>query len=372
MISFLNKIAKPASINNVLLFSHQGEILFSPQSQPSLIINSETAKALQNIISEFKSPQAATLHFAKGLLYLHKTTIGYIIIIMSNDRVLETLIDACQSVEEKLTKEGVGKRVLLTMFDKAQDEAKPQFIRALIPFADKEVAIALMRVIANPGNLSIEARDDLLLVACQAIGYCSYFEATSCLKTMLSNHTTGTYSLDPYIIDAAQLALSQLAQVTPEPPRTPPAHEITADEKKTISKNTAPAAIVVTLPKLIEKLPEKKKIESLVAEDKKAEALKVIIALIETATQNKQFDKAEALQEWLLQIEPMALAESIRATELIEESKIALIDQEFYLVWKGIVDILTTEEFISFYHAMECRNYPSGEHIVKQGAIHSE
>ena len=374
MITFLNKIAKPASIQNVLLFSHQGEILFSQSTQPSLSVVPEMCTILQSIISDFKSPQEATLHFEKGLLYLYKTPIGYIIIVMKDDRILETLVVACQNAAAKLAKKDVGKRVLLNMLDKAQDVAKPQFIRALVPSADKEVAIALMKIIATPENLAIETREDLLLVACQTIGYCSYFEATDCLNTMLSNHTTGTHTLDPYIVDAAQLALSQLAQVKPEAHQTPPPNvkDVPTAEKKPTSRNTAAAPIVLPVPQLIEKLPEKKKIESLVAEDKKGEALEVIIGLIKTAAQNKQFDKAEALQEWLLQIEPMALAESIHATELIEESKIALIDQEFYLIWKSIVDILTTEEIIAFYHAMNCKSYANGEHIVKQGQIHSE
>ena len=374
MITFLSKIAKQASIQNVFLFSHQGEILFSENTQPSLSVSPKTATSLQAIISEFKSPQAATLHFEQGLLYLHKRTIGFIIIVMKNDKILEALIDACENVETKLAKKDVGKRVLLRMLPKAQDETKPLFVKALVPSADKEVALTLMKIIANPQNFAVEARDPLLLVACQTLGYCSYFEATDCLNTLLFNHKTGTHSLDPYVVEAARLALSQLAQVKPEVPQTPPPNTETVPttEKKTISKNTAPASIVASTPQLIEKLPEKKKIDSLVAENKKAEALKVIMSFIETATQNKQFDKAEALQEWLLQIEPMALAESIRATELIEESKVALIDQDFYLVWKSIVDILTTEEFIALYHAMNCKSYANGEHIVKQGQIHSE
>lgn len=376
MITFLSKIAKQPSVQNVFLFSHQGEILFGEYSQPSSSISSKVTPLLQSIISEFKSPQTATLHFRHGLLYLHKTTIGFIIIVLKDDNILETLTGACQNVETKLAKQDVGKRVLLKMLDKEPDETKLLFIHALVPFADKDVATTLMKIVATPGDLAVDAVDDLLLVACQTIGYCSYFEASNCLKTLLSNHTAGTYSLDPYIVEAAELALSQLAQVKPVTPQTPPtptdAKSVSTTKHKTTSKNTAPPPIISAVPELIEKLPEKKKIDVLVANNNKAEALKVIIALIETATQNKQFDKAEALQEWLLQIEPMALAESIRATELIEESKIALIDQDFYHTWETIVDILTTEEFIALHHSMNCRNYANGEHIVKQGQIHAE
>ena len=374
MISFLSKIAKQASVQNVFLFSYQGEILFSESTQPLSKISAKATTSLQTLISEFKSSQAVTLHFEQGFLYLHRTTVGFIIIVMKNDRILGALIDACENVETKLAKKDVGKRVLLKMLAKARDETKPLFVKALVLSADKEVALTLMKIIASPEDFALEARDALLLVACQTLGYCSYFEATDCLNTLLSNQTTGTHSLDPYIVEAAELALSQLAQVKPEAPQTPPANikRVFTTEKKNIGKNTAPAPTVPSVPQLIEKLPEKKKIDSLVANDKKAEALKVIIGLIKTATQNKQFDKAEALQEWLLQIEPMALAESIRATELIEESKVALIDQDFYLIWKSIVDILTTEEFIALYHAMNCKNYANGEHIVKQGQIHSE
>lgn len=374
MIKFLDKIAQPASIIDVVLLSHQGEVLFSQSSQSSLNTVVKTATSLQALISDLKSPQTATFHFEEGLLYLHRTPVGYIVITMKDDRVLGTLTEACDSVATKLAAKNVGKKVLLNMLAQAKDRAKPSIIRALIPYADKDVAIALMKIIANPDNFASNTREELLLVACQTIGYCSHVEATDCLNTMLSHHATGTYTLDPFIVDAAKLSLYQLSQVKPEAPQSQPPKEKAADTsaKTAGSRKTTATTAKKPLPRSIAQLPEREKIELLLTEGRKEEALQVILSLIKTAAENKQFDTAEALQDWLLQIEPMALAQSIQATELIEERKVALIDEQFYQVWRSIVDILTTEEFIAFYHAMECRRYANGEHIVKQGEILSK
>lgn len=373
MINFLNKIARLASIQNILLLSHQGEILFCKNNDPSQSVDQETATSLHRLNAGLNSPQALTLHFEQGFFYLHKTTIGSIIIMMKDDRNLAILKDACENVEKKLEKESVGKKVLLSMLDKAGDKIKPQLIRALIPTADKEVAVALIELITNRDDLAADARDTVLLVACQAIGHCSYFEASTCLQEMLSAPAAGD-SLNPYIVEAGWLAIAQLQRIKPVNRKYPQTtvKEVALHEDTLRSRSTAAASTAPQSPKILEKLPEKKKIDALVATGKKGEALKCIIGLIETATQKQQFDKAEAFQEWLLLIEPMALTESIRAAELIEESKKALINTDFYTVWRGIVKLLSTEEFIALYHAMNSKNYPSGEHIVRQGQIESE
>ena len=374
MITFLNKIAKLPSVQNVLLLSHHGEALFCENNPPSLKIDQQTVTSLHTIIADLKTPKTATLYFKNGFIYLQSTTIGYVIIIMKDNRNLEALEDACRKVEKQLEQENVGKKVLLNMLDKAEEQLKPQFIRTLVCSADKEVAKVLMKIIENRESLAANARNEILLAACQTIGYCSYFEATSCLNAMLSDHTAERFELNAYIVEAAQLALRQLEHVKPEEPQPqqPKVQQVSTTSNTAKSRNIAVAPKVAPIPQVLETLPEKDQIVSLAAENRKTEAVKLIAALINTATQNQQFDKAEALQEWLLQIEPMALTESIRATELIEESKKALIDENFYLVWKSIVDILTAEEFIALYHAMKRKNYVSGEHLVQQGQIHSE
>ncbi|TKB06019.1 cyclic nucleotide-binding domain-containing protein [Desulforhopalus sp. IMCC35007] len=377
MITFLNKIAKLPSIQNVLLLSHHGEALFCENNPPSLKIDPQTVTFMHAAIADLKTPKTATLYFKNGFIYLHSTSIGYVIITMKDNRNLEALEDACRKVEKQLEQENVGKKVLLNMLDKAEDRLKPQFIRTLVYFADKEVAKVLMKIIANLESLAANTRNEVLLAACQTIGYCSYFEATACLNAILSDHSAGKHPLNEYIVEAAELAVRQLEHIQPEKseepkPQQPKTQKVSTASNTAKSRNIPAAPKVAPVPQELETLPEKDQIVALAAEDRKTEAVKLIVGLINTATQNQQFDKAEALQEWLLQIEPMALTESIRATELIEESKKALIDENFYFVWKNIVDILSAEEFIALYHAMKRKSYASGEHLVQQGQIHSE
>lgn len=374
MITFLNKIAKLASIQNVLLLSHQGEMLFCETNQPSLNFDQHTASSLHTVISDLKHPKTANLRFKQGFFYLHSTTIGYIIIAMQDEKSLKIIKEACQNIEKKLRKDTIGTRVLLNMLAKANDSQKPPFIRALAPMADKDVAITLMKMISQSKSISVDTRDEVLLVACQTIGHSAYFKATDYLNALLTDHKSKKHCLDFFIVEALQIAIRRLQQAKPQEHKTsqPTTTKNTPAKQKQQSRNSVPVPVGPSVPQLLESLPERRTIEALATKNQKPKALKIIIGLIETAARNKQFDKAEALQEWLLQIEPMALTESIRAAELIEESKKSIIDEEFYFVWKGLVKILSNEEFIGLYHAMHSRVYASGEDIAQQGQIQTE
>jgi hypothetical protein len=74
-------------------------------------------------------------------------------------------------------------------------------------------------------------------------------------------------------------------------------------------------------------------------------------------------------REWLMDIDPMALAEVVRAGEIIDEAKIKSVDTDHLQVWKKLCETLTDEEFATLYHAAEHQIYRINDVIVSQGEV---
>ena len=113
--------------------------------------------------------------------------------------------------------------------------------------------------------------------------------------------------------------------------------------------------------------PEEKKIYELVAENNKASAKELLFNLIEKTAQFQKFEEAESLRMRLIDLDPLALSEIIKAAEIIEEAKSNSVDRDHILIWSDLYDLLTTEEFNAFYHALEHDNYSAETAIVTQG-----
>lgn len=114
-------------------------------------------------------------------------------------------------------------------------------------------------------------------------------------------------------------------------------------------------------------VPQRQQIKELLDTGKKDEATALIMRLIESLTNKKDFEPADRLRDYLIQISPMALNEIIHAAELIEEAKQTSIDKNHLVIWKNLVEILSDEEFSALYHAMTLRSYVNGKTIVQQG-----
>ena len=117
--------------------------------------------------------------------------------------------------------------------------------------------------------------------------------------------------------------------------------------------------------------PEEQQVQELLGRGQKRQAVALIMQLITSNAKAKCFQKAEQLRDWLMQIDSMALVESIRAAEIIEQEKSASISDEYLLTWKELVNTLSPEEYASLYHAMTQKNYVDGEMVVNQGEFHT-
>ena len=100
-------------------------------------------------------------------------------------------------------------------------------------------------------------------------------------------------------------------------------------------------------------------------------AVKLLFDLVTKYAGQKDFAKAEALREKLLEVDSMALAEIVKCGEIIEEEKSKAIDQDHQGLFKRIYDVFNQEETNAFYYAMESDTRDAGQVIFRQGGLDS-
>jgi len=364
MIGFLSKISQLTSIRDVTLLSPQGDLLFYKKQSAHDVVDIKKPAYWSEIVTTLNKPQKAEFCFAKGYYYLHCFPIGYVIVGMHDVANLVKIKTACLDVQQKISSPGICKKILLEMLFDADDMVKPMIIKALTPYADIDVAHALLSLLKGEERFNSKARNNLLLFICQALGYCSSHEAIQPLKNLLVSHKKGKKIHNSATLKAAQLSLKQLEQsVDMVQPKM-----LVAKVEQSEKKNT-PGPLTANTSKVIvdSDLPEKKQINDLLSNGQKSKAIAVVIKQVEISAEQKQFEQAERLRELLIQIDSMALMEIIRAAEIIEDAKKSSIGKDHYVIWQQLTEILTQEEFVSLYHAMSQQYYPNGEIIAKQG-----
>jgi CRP-like cAMP-binding protein len=201
------------------------------------------------------------------------------------------------------------------------------------------------------------------------LGQCASVAAKHALNNILQKNSSGRITLGNEEKYAAQVALAQLELDLPEETNT-------THHKNTLTDNITEGYPERSVPKSTsasfadqstEQMPEGQKIRELLHQNRKSEAVALIMEHIAICAGKKQFDLAEKLREWLIKIDFALLKEIIRAAEIIEEAKNASISDELLRVWYKLTKALSAEDFSSLYHVMEHRQYDNGELIVQQG-----
>ena len=112
-------------------------------------------------------------------------------------------------------------------------------------------------------------------------------------------------------------------------------------------------------------------LEKYLKENKKAQAVELLFELIARHARENHFKKADALREKLFEVDPMALDEIVKSAEIIENAKIAAIDQVHRHAWSHLYDQLTKEEMIALYYGMKSARYETDQIVFRQGELNS-
>jgi CRP-like cAMP-binding protein len=114
-------------------------------------------------------------------------------------------------------------------------------------------------------------------------------------------------------------------------------------------------------------LQQEQLIDKLINEGNKDEAVKALFNLIIECAKKKDFIKAEALRDRLLDVAPMALHEITQTADIIDEEKNRSIDVSHHDIWAELYSTLTHEEANDLYFSMKVKTYNEGDVIFSLG-----
>ena len=357
MKSFLNKIAQLSSVQQVLLMDLEGDLLYS---FPSATANNGPSQLTdwQKLIEDLGNPETADFAFENGRFYLIRLELGNLLVGVSHDQHVDTIKEGCSTVRDKLKDDSIRRNVLIRMFTEHRRAIKPQFIKGLKSVAGPEVASVLVPFLNSADLLPIDSRSSLVQATCEVLGLCRATDALDALHAYLQTQQNSAAE-DKQAIKAAQIAIAQLELDNVDLSSLSSQHrnfDLPADRQLTPN---------VTERKDLSQ--DDKKIQDLIEQDKKTEAISLIMDLIRDNAEKKDFAEAERYRQMLLATDSMALREIISAAEIIQEEKSASINETLLSTWEDLIRELSLEEFSALYYATRPRNSTTEEIIAEQG-----
>ncbi|MGI9569963.1 MAG: Crp/Fnr family transcriptional regulator, partial [Desulfobulbia bacterium] len=355
MKSFLNKIAQLSSVQQLMLLDLEGSVLYSfpPDSSNN---GSNKASDWRQVIEDLGNSETADFAFENGRFYLIRLDFGNLLVGVNHDEHVKTIKEGCETVRDKLRDDSIRRNVLIRMFTEHRKAIKPRYIRVLKSVAGPEVAHVLMPFLNSVDLLPPDSRDSLVSVTCQALGVCRTKEALEALQGYLKNQENSKGE-DSEAIRSAQIAITQLELDNVDQP----SQTSTLDLPDNIQDNPT-----ITNDQK-ELSPDDRQIQNLLQQDKKTEAISLIMDLIRDNAEKKDFGQAERYRQMLLDTDSMALREIISAAEIIEEEKSSSINELLISTWEDLIRELSLEEFSALYYATRPRNSASEEIIAEQG-----
>jgi CRP-like cAMP-binding protein len=388
MITLLADISRLSAIQDILLLSQKGEILFGRKNTDPARVEKQLLFR-QNPVSFLGKLRSARFVYDNGLCYIFQTDIGSIIVGLRDDTTLDAVESLCAAIAEKVTDLPGRKKALLQILSETNEVYMPQIIHELSFMVDEEVALGLIPLLEEYAGSATEVTDRLLLAVCQVLGDCSSRRAVAPLQRFLRQYTAKPETVNRDVERAARVSLRQLEflgsegsldRLFKEPAGDrlgvqsgSPAEQCGAPKvsHKKIAKadNASDASKHEKAVTPRQGAEEEQRIGQLIKEGRKQEAAAIIMKFIEAAARQKKFDKAEKLRDKLIEIDSMLLTEIIRAAEIIEEQKAAAIQPEHLMIWRTLNEMLSPEEFAALYHSLTPKKYSNREVVVRRGTF---
>jgi CRP-like cAMP-binding protein len=260
------------------------------------------------------------------------------------------------------------KRLLLRALEESPESIKIQVVQSLANFCDSEVAAILIELLVSHEQFGEPNRNNLLLQILETLGRCPCLQAQKGVYAFLQTKgQRGTRKISEQVWAGAERAYKFLQNELQE---TRKKHVQASQLRKNALKQAAKLSKTATTQRVITGLQQEQAIRTLLSRGDKTAALEQVLELIERASRLRNFVQAQKLKEWLVEIDPTALSQIVRAAEIIDQEKIASIDKSHFEIWNGLYDILTTEEFSAVYHALRHKKYENEEIIISQGSLH--
>ena len=269
------------------------------------------------------------------------------------------------------------KEALLQCLSVCSEAMRCDVVKAILPYSDSEVAQHLSVLLTDQEYFSEENREPLVLEILEVLSRSRSIEGKNALALFLSNkNKKANRNLSEIVWKTAATGLKQLEAVIDAHDGTLPyvSQMSTASGTNEMSppgSQSSKEAPVSVSSQDYSGLPGADQVNEFLLQGKNELAKEALVKVIGRMARERKFETAEKLREWLIEIDPMALSEIIRAAEIIEEEKVSSIDQSDAEAWSELYDLLSTEEFATLYHAMKRKSYAYDEYIVRQGSQES-
>lgn len=106
-------------------------------------------------------------------------------------------------------------------------------------------------------------------------------------------------------------------------------------------------------------------------QENKADIVSKLYKEVEAAAKAKDFPRAEALRAKMLEVDPMALTESIGSAEIIEQEKATGLNKDHLRIWNHLYGDLTQEEINCIFYSMKRVVIPPKKIILSHGAYNT-
>lgn len=107
------------------------------------------------------------------------------------------------------------------------------------------------------------------------------------------------------------------------------------------------------------------------ADKEKPNTVAILLNKIRESVLAGKFLEAEKLRDELIDKEPMAISEAIRAAELIEQHMSDTIDKNHLAKWPELYENLTVEERNCLYHSMKSYTLPANKILLRYGSLNN-
>jgi CRP-like cAMP-binding protein len=275
-------------------------------------------------------------------------------------RVQQQVIDCISEIAE----EDPG-RYLLVALPLVDDELKVGLIGYLGQLGGTEVIDAFLDLLAQRDTFSPNVRDDLLQSLAVQVRLSDSIRAVNLLTMLLEERKE---QFDPQTDPVSQGALQTLKILNPRfsPEEFPkePEGKLLDITSESVSFDGDPATKNIAR-RDVQKINDA--VNILLGKGQVAEASQLLYEKCIEAAKEKKIDAAEMLRDRILEVDPNALTEVIKAGERIEEERSSSITSNHISIWQDLYDSLTTEEFNALYYVLKSKDFTSGSVIVEQG-----
>ncbi len=260
------------------------------------------------------------------------------------------------------------KQYLLDALSRISEKLKSQVVQALALVIDDEVVESLVYLLKDEKYFSADIKTPLLISICEALGRSGSSQAQRVLQQFAGSGRVPPKNMAKEVWQAVQRSLALLDAGRRQQKQAHVDLQKTAKNAVRQAQSALDRLAQVYVP--VTNLAEEQEVYALLVQNKKAAAKEILLGLISTMTDLRQLDQAEVLCQRLIEIDPHALEDIVKATEMVEEQRgISAGDQAQTTSWVEVYDCLTSEEFNAFYSAVEHVRYGANENIAVQGEL---